>query len=58
MSELADLARNERRRWAAPGSSHDSLIGWAKKLLPIGGSPIWRATNGAAGRHRAAATTA
>jgi len=36
MSELADLARNERRRWAAPGSSHDRIIGWAKKLLPIG----------------------
>lgn len=36
MSELAELARSERRRWAAPGSSHDQLISVVRKLLPIG----------------------
>jgi lipopolysaccharide export system protein LptC len=36
MSELADRARGERRLWAAPGSSHDKVIGTARLLLPIG----------------------
>lgn len=35
MSEIADQVRDRRRRWAAPGSSHDvvvRLLGW---LLPV-----------------------
>jgi lipopolysaccharide export system protein LptC len=36
MSELADRARIERRRWAAPGSSHDRVIDTARKFLPGG----------------------
>lgn len=36
MSELADQARREQRRWAAPGSSHDKLLGILRKLIPAG----------------------
>lgn len=36
MSELADRARIEQRRWAVPGSSHDRVIDTARKLLPAG----------------------
>lgn len=36
MSELADRARIERRRWAVPGSSHDRVIDSTRKLLPVG----------------------
>jgi lipopolysaccharide export system protein LptC len=36
MSELADRARIERRRWAVPGSSHDRVIDLARKFLPAG----------------------
>lgn len=36
MSELADRARIERRRWAVPGSSHDRVIDTARRLLPAG----------------------
>lgn len=35
MSELAVRARRDRRRWAAPGSSHDRTITWARAMLPI-----------------------
>jgi len=36
MSELADIARSERRSWAVPGSSHDKLLDATRKLLPAG----------------------
>jgi len=36
MSELADQARREQRRWAVPGSSHDKLLGTIRLLLPAG----------------------
>jgi lipopolysaccharide export system protein LptC len=36
MSELADRARIERRRWAVPGSSHDRVIDAARKFMPAG----------------------
>jgi lipopolysaccharide export system protein LptC len=35
MSELAARIRSERQVWAAPGSSHDRIIGVAKFALPI-----------------------
>ena len=34
MSELADRERVARRRWAAPGRSHDKVIGAMKLALP------------------------
>jgi len=34
MSDLADKARNERRVWAAGGSSHDRLIALMRVALP------------------------
>lgn len=34
MSEAADLARGTRQVWAAPGSSHDRVIGIMRILLP------------------------
>lgn len=34
MSEAADLARGTRQVWAAPGSSHDRVIGLMRVLLP------------------------
>ncbi|WP_380873547.1 hypothetical protein ACFB49_42170 [Sphingomonas sp. DBB INV C78] len=39
MSKAADLARNTRQVWAAPGASHDRVIGLLRILLPsaIGG---------------------
>lgn len=36
MSELADRVKVERRLWAVPGSSHDRVIDFARKLLPAG----------------------
>jgi lipopolysaccharide export system protein LptC len=34
LSEAARASRRERRRWAAPGSSHDRIIGVLRILLP------------------------
>jgi len=36
MSELADQVRSERRRWAAPGGSHDRVISIARRFTPAG----------------------
>jgi lipopolysaccharide export system protein LptC len=36
MSQVARTVRNERQRWAAPGSPHDRLIGLLGFLLPVG----------------------
>ena len=35
MSELADQARNQRHRWALPGSSRDRTIRLARIVLPL-----------------------
>lgn len=35
MSVEASAQRSMRRHWAAPGGSHDKLIGILKKLLPV-----------------------
>ncbi len=35
MSEIAVSIRSERQIWAAPGSSHDRLVGGARILLPV-----------------------
>jgi lipopolysaccharide export system protein LptC len=35
MSELAEQTRDERRQWAAPGSSHDRVIRTAMVILPL-----------------------
>lgn len=35
MSELADRVRTNRQHWAAPGSSHDRVIGSTRIVLPI-----------------------
>lgn len=35
MSDVAALARSQRRVWAAPGSSHDGLIRWTQRVLPV-----------------------
>jgi lipopolysaccharide export system protein LptC len=40
MSAQATAQRGERQSWAAPGGSHDRLIGLLKKLLPIGGGVL------------------
>lgn len=36
MSEIAIRMRGERQRWAAPGSSHDRIIGLSRLILPMG----------------------
>ncbi|SNT22298.1 lipopolysaccharide export system protein LptC [Sphingomonas laterariae] len=36
MSKAADLARGHRQVWAAPGASHDRVIGLLRILLPAG----------------------
>lgn len=36
LSEAARRDRRERRAWATPGSSHDTVIGIARIVLPIG----------------------
>ncbi|MGN6375120.1 MAG: LPS export ABC transporter periplasmic protein LptC [Sphingomonas sp.] len=36
MSEVARQMRSHRRVWAAPGSSHDRVIGILRVVLPIG----------------------
>lgn len=36
MSEAAIRSRDERRRWAVPGSSHDRVIRWVRIILPMG----------------------
>lgn len=36
MSEAAIRSRDERRRWAVPGSSHDKVVRWMRILLPMG----------------------
>ncbi len=36
MSEIADRFRGQRQIWAAPGGSHDRLIGFLGWLLPSG----------------------
>ncbi|MBY8824782.1 LPS export ABC transporter periplasmic protein LptC [Sphingomonas colocasiae] len=36
MSEIADRVRGQRQIWAAPGGSHDRLIGFLGWLLPSG----------------------
>lgn len=35
MSEAAIRSRDERRRWAVPGSSHDRIIRWLRMILPM-----------------------
>ena len=35
MSDLADKARSQRRIWAVPGSSHDTMIRIARVILPL-----------------------
>lgn len=35
MSEVASRIRSERRRWAAPGSSHDVVIAASRFVLPV-----------------------
>ena len=35
MSDQAALVRSARRHWAAPGSSHDRVVHWARMLLPM-----------------------
>ena len=35
MSDSAAQIRVEQRHWAAPGSSHDSVIFWARLVLPV-----------------------
>ena len=34
MSEIADRARTQRQRWAAPGSRHDRFVRLARWMLP------------------------
>ena len=34
MSEIADKVRDQRQHWAAPGSSHDTVVKTARVLLP------------------------
>jgi lipopolysaccharide export system protein LptC len=36
MSEIAERARSSRQMWAAPGGSHDRVVGLARVLLPVG----------------------
>lgn len=36
MSEIARRMRGERQRWAAPGSSHDRIVGLSRLILPMG----------------------
>jgi lipopolysaccharide export system protein LptC len=36
MTQAADLQRNQRRRWAAPGGAHDRLIRALMVVLPAG----------------------
>ncbi len=36
MSELAERERDARRIWARPGGSHDFVVNWMKRLLPMG----------------------
>lgn len=36
MSEIARRIRGERQRWAAPGSSHDRIVGLSRLILPMG----------------------
>lgn len=36
MSEAAIRSRDERKRWAVPGGSHDRIIRWLRMLLPMG----------------------
>lgn len=36
MTARADVLRNRRREFAAPGGSHDALIRWLMRLLPAG----------------------
>jgi lipopolysaccharide export system protein LptC len=36
MSEIARRIRGERQRWAAPGSSHDRIVGLSRVILPMG----------------------
>lgn len=38
MSAQATVRRDQRRGWAAPGGSHDHLIGLLKKILPVAGA--------------------
>lgn len=35
MSQAADAVRDQRHLWAAPGSSHDRVIGVLRVLLPV-----------------------
>jgi lipopolysaccharide export system protein LptC len=35
MSEAAIRSRDERRRWAVPGASHDRVIRWLRMILPM-----------------------
>jgi lipopolysaccharide export system protein LptC len=36
MSEAADRSASERRRWALPGSRHDSVVRFTRIVLPMG----------------------
>ena len=36
MTVRADLIRDKRRTFAAPGSSHDRMVGLLNKVLPAG----------------------
>lgn len=36
MSEIARRMRGQRQRWAAPGSSHDRIVGLSRIILPTG----------------------
>ena len=36
MSEAAIRSRDERKRWAVPGGSHDRVIRWLRMILPMG----------------------
>lgn len=36
VSDIADQARSDRRRWAAPGGSHDRVVRGALVVLPMG----------------------
>ncbi len=36
MSERAEHERDARRYWARPGGSHDFVVRWMKRLLPVG----------------------
>jgi lipopolysaccharide export system protein LptC len=36
MSEIAEVQRSARRHWAAPEGQHDSVVLWARRILPAG----------------------